>query len=164
MRSFVDNSGRSWSLVININAVKRIRAFCNLDILELMTVNEKTGEMNADVLERLSNDPVLLVDVLYVVCKEEVEQRGVSEENFGAALTGDVIEYATKQLLEEIIDFFPEAKRKMYRKALTAAYRFAENQKQHLQEFLNDPELENKILSELQILNSASSTSPESVE
>lgn len=164
MRSFVDNSGRSWTLLININSVKKIRAFCNLDILELMVVDEKNGTTNMGVLERLSSDPVLLVDVLYVVCKDEAEKRGVSEEDFGAALSGDCIESATRQLLEEIVDFFPEAKRNMYRKALTAAYRFAEEQNKRLKTLLDDPNLENNILSELKKLNNSSQVLPESAE
>jgi hypothetical protein len=162
MRSFVDKFGRSWTLVVNINTVKSIRALCNLDILELMTVDEKTGNMKAEVLERLASDPILLVDVLYVVCKADADAKNISDEDFGAALSGDCIEYATKQLLEEIIDFFPEAKRNMYRKALAAAYRFAEEQNKQLQNLLNDPDLENHIFSELMKSNTSSSISQES--
>jgi hypothetical protein len=67
---------------------------------------------------------VLLVDVLYAVCKEEADSRNVSDEEFGRSMAGDAIEFATAALLDEIIDFFPEAKRKVFRRILDATRRF----------------------------------------
>ena len=70
------------------------------------------------LVERLISDPVLLCDVVYVVCKEEADSKDVSDEDFGRAMAGDALEHATTALLEELIDFFPQGRRRLLKKAL----------------------------------------------
>ena len=100
MKSFTDNTGRTWTLVVNVATVKRVRALCGVDLNSVIEVED--GKPSAKLLERLSSDPVLLVDVLYAVCKPECDQRNVSDEDFGAAMAGDAIEQATAALLDEV--------------------------------------------------------------
>ena len=146
-----------------MGAIKRVRALCNVDLNSIVEMDSQNN-LTADLLERLSNDPVLLVDVLFAICKPECDQRGVSDEDFGAAMAGDVIENATTALLDEIVDFFPEAKRLALRKVLNATRRFAETAKKQLMMAINDPALDQKIESELARLNGLSTNVPESAE
>ena len=67
MKSFTDNLGRAWTLVVNVATIKRVRALCNVDLNSIIEV-EEDGKPSAKLLEHLSSDPVLLVDVLYAVC------------------------------------------------------------------------------------------------
>ena len=67
-------------------------------------------DVDGTLLEKLINDPILLCDVIYCVCMEEADSRGVSDEDFGRAMAGDAIELATTALLEELVDFFPLGK------------------------------------------------------
>ena len=113
------------------------------------------------MLEQLANDPVLLVDVLYAVCKSEADSKNVSDEDFGRAMAGDAIEHATAALLDEIIDFFPEAKRQVFSKILSATRRFQSKTKQALTAMLNDPALDNQIDEVLERLTTSSTNSPE---
>ena len=98
MKSFTDNMGRAWTLVVNVATVKRVRALCGVDLNSVIEVED--GKPSAKLLERLSSDPVLLVDVLYAVCKPECDRLGVSDEDFGSAMAGDSVDAATQALLE----------------------------------------------------------------
>lgn len=70
------------------------------------------------LLQRLVSDPILLCDVIYVVCRPQAETAGVSDEDFGRAMAGDAIDAATTAVLEELADFFPGARGEVLRKAL----------------------------------------------
>ena len=123
MKTFTDNTGRTWTLSVTVGTIKRVRALCGVDLANIITM-ESGKTPNVGLLERLAADPVLLVDVLFAVCKPEADAKGITDEEFGRAMAGDAIELAATALLDEIIDFFPEAKRKVFRKILDASRRF----------------------------------------
>ena len=163
MKSFTDNIGRVWTVNVNVGTVKRVRALCGVDIAGIVTM-EADGRPKVELLERLASDPVLLVDVLYAVCKEEADAKNVSDIEFGRSMAGDSIEAATVALLDEIIDFFPEAKRRVFAKILAATRRFQEKTKTELAKLLSDPVLDGKIDAALEQLTLSSSNSPGSAE
>lgn len=164
MHSFVDRNGQTWSLVVNIGAVKRVRALCNgLNLLELVNVDEN-GKTDSKLLDSLSENPVLLVDVLYAICKPEADKLNVSDEKFGDSMNGDSIEVATHALLDEIVDFFPESKRRVFQKMLNATRRFQEAGKKKLQEFVDSPAFDQLVESRIKSLNSIGSNVQESSE
>ncbi|MEM6503891.1 MAG: hypothetical protein AAF711_00340 [Planctomycetota bacterium] len=109
MKTFNDNTGRTWSLTINVDAIKRVRGLLDVDLMQAI---------DGKLLERLVTDPVLLCDVVYALCKPEADAKGVTDEQFGQAMAGDAIDSATTALLEELVGFFPQAKRQVLRKAL----------------------------------------------
>lgn len=162
MKSFTDNLGRTWTLVVNVAAIKRVRALCDVDLNSIVEVED--GKPSTRLLERLSGDPVLLVDVLYAICKPECDQKNISDEDFGAAMAGDAIESATNALLEETVDFFPEAKRLAFRKILTASRRFEEQAKKRLAALMSDSAFEDRLVSELERLTGLSPNAPASAE
>jgi hypothetical protein len=141
MRNFIDSSGRVWVVDINVATVKRVKALAQINLLEVV---------QGDLIERLSTDPVLLADVLYAVCQPQALREQVSDEAFGQALAGDVIDRATTALLEGLIEFFPEPRRRLLEKA-TAKYRQVQTKALELLEAnLDNPQLEAKILQQLQ--------------
>lgn len=163
MKTFTDNTGRTWTLSVTVGMIKRVRALCGVDLANIITMESgKTPQVV--LLERLASDPVLLVDVLFAVCKPEADAKGITDEEFGRAMAGDAIELAATALLDEIIDFFPEAKRKVFRKILDASRRFEARSKQALMELLEDPAFDEKIDQALDRLTISSSVSPESPE
>lgn len=163
MKSFTDNAGRVWMLAVNVGAIKRVRALCGVDLNSIIELDEK-NKPSAKLLERLSTDPVLLVDVLYAVCKAECDQKGVTDEDFGMAMGGDAVEHATTALLDEIIDFFPAPKRLAFQKILSATRRFEEIARKRLDALMADGEFENKMVSALEQLTGLSGKAPESAE
>ena len=162
MKSFTDNLGRTWTMVVNVATIKRVRALCGVDLNAIIEVED--GKPETRLLEKLSTDPVLLVDVLYAVCQPECDRRQVTDEDFGSAMAGDAIDLATSALLDEIIDFFPDAKRQAFRKILSATRRFEEIAKKRLSEALADSAFEDNIVSELERLTGWSRNAPVSVE
>ena len=139
MKSFTDNMGRAWTLVVNVATVKRVRALCGVDLNSVIEVED--GKPSAKLLERLSSDPVLLVDVLYAVCKPELDAKSVSDEDFGRAMGGDVIEAATAAFLEEMVGFFPSPKRAVLAKALGKLRVLEERALRAVETRLDDPRL-----------------------
>ena len=110
MRTFKDNAGRTWTVAVNVGAIKAVK--------DALAVNLVDGTVNGNMMERLAGDPILLADVLYVLCREECEARQVSDIDFGRSLAGDSIDSATEALLEELVDFFPSSRRGLLRNVL----------------------------------------------
>ena len=163
MKTFTDNLGNSWTLSVTVGTIKRVRALCGVDLANIISI-ENGKAPNVGLLEQLAADPVLLVDVLYAVCKPEADAKNISDEDFGRAMAGDAIELATTALLDEIIDFFPEAKRRVFRKILDASRRFEQKSKQALTALLEDPTFDAKIDKALEALTPSSGILPESQE
>lgn len=109
MKTFTDNTGKTWSIAINVGAVKRVRATLDVNLLDAV---------EGKLIERLVSDPILLCDVIFVLCLQEAETRGITDEQFGQAMACDAIDAATSALLEELVDFFPTGKRQVLTKAL----------------------------------------------
>jgi hypothetical protein len=141
VRNFIDSSGRVWVVDVSVATIKRVRTLTGINLLEVI---------QGELIEQLSSDPILLADCLYAVCQPQAVREGVSDEAFGQSLAGDVIDRATTALLEGLIEFFPEPKRRLLEKA-TAKYRQVQTQALALVEArLDSPELEAKILKDLE--------------
>lgn len=163
MKSFTDNNGRTWCLTVNVATIKRVRAIAGIDLNAIVEMGED-GKPDISLLQRLSSDPVLLVDTLYAVCKPECDARNITDEDFGSAMAGDAIDAATSALLDEIVDFFPAAKRMAFKKILTASRRFADVAKSKLEKTMQAPGFEDRLVSELERLTGLSDAVQESAE
>ena len=102
MKAFTDTQGRAWPIVVNVSAVKRVRDLLDVDLMDVA---------GGELLSRLADDPCLLVDVLYVLCRPEADTKGVSDEDFGKGMVGGVLDEAASALMKELLDFFPSAQR-----------------------------------------------------
>lgn len=109
MKSFNDSTGRAWSVQVNVAAIKRVRDLAGVDLLAVL---------EGDLLQRLSEDPVLLVDVIYALLRPQANAAGVSDVQFGEAMAGEAIDQATAALLEELVSFFPLARRRILQAAV----------------------------------------------
>ena len=126
MHSFIDSAGRTWTVRVDVGAVKRVRAALGLDLMQVAEKRTADGR-EPGVLERLASDPVLLVDVIYVLCEEHAKRLGVSDEEFGRAMLGDALDGAVKAMLGAVVDFFPNPReRAALKRVLTAAETAAE--------------------------------------
>ena len=159
MHIFKDNQGRSWEFALNVWEMKRIRAALGLDLVNAVVVG-KDGNVQADLVDRVANDPCLLVDILWVVCEAQAKEDGVSDIDFGSSLAGDAIEEATRAFLDELVDFFPGARRLFLRKAVDLARKFAAETGAALKAALESPEFDARIAASM----NSSTKSPESSE
>jgi hypothetical protein len=106
LEKFKDSKGRTWTLAVNVDAIKRVRDELKVDLARQL----------ADESERVYGDPCLLVDVLYVLCRDQCKARKVSDVEFGRAMAGDCLDQAANALAESVILFFPTTKRPTLRR------------------------------------------------
>ena len=138
MHTFTDNAGRTWTITINVAAIKRVRGLLGIDLYKLVDDGFKP-------LADLIGDPVQLADVLFVLCKDEADARQVTDEDFGRALYGDAITLAAEAFVEELVDFFPDARvRASLRKLVTAGKRVRDRLVDHAETLVDqiDPDRE----------------------
>jgi hypothetical protein len=136
MKTFNDNTGRSWTIEVNVATVKRVRTLTGVNLLEVV---------EGTLIERFIRDPVLLCDVVYAVCKPQADERQppVSDEEFGRAMAGDAIEHATTALLEELVSFSPSPRdRKNLGRVLEATKRVMDKARDLIETRLESGELE----------------------
>ena len=153
MKTFADNAGRTWTVTVNVDAVRRVRNLLNVDLLEVV---------EGKLLERLVGDPVLLCDLLYALCKPEADARGVTAEDFGRAMAGDAIDGATQALLEELVDFFPSSRRRLLAKALGKLKALEAMAVEVVEKRLDSPELEDRMRAALAASGDSSTSAPAS--
>jgi hypothetical protein len=101
MPKFVDREQRSWEISINVASMKRVKDATGVNLGLLLTDNMKP-------LADLMQDPIALVDVMYVLCKPDADKRSVSDVEFGESLAGESFEHACDAFMEALIDFFPK--------------------------------------------------------
>ena len=137
MARFNDAKGRQWTLVVTVGSIKRVREACGIDLADVETA-----------ATRLSEDPVLLVDVLWVLCKYQAEhlEVPVSETDFGESLVGDPIEDATVALQEAIASFFPAKRRLLLQRLLKKIDDVRQRGQTIAEEKLEDPALEESLV------------------
>lgn len=158
MHIFTDNKGRKWDIVLNVNQMKRVRAVLGIDLVNVITLDAK-GEVKVDLIDRIANDPCLLVDILCVLTEKQAASLGVSDIQFGESLAGDAIEDATKAFLDELVDFFPGAKRLFLQKAVTLARKYTLEMTSALEKALSDPELEKRVAQSMNLSQSSQASS-----
>ncbi|TWU12857.1 hypothetical protein CA54_16830 [Symmachiella macrocystis] len=106
MSKFTDNAGREWVFTITVDDVRRVRKKLEVDLLDV------------DVFPQLASDPILLADVLFVLCLPQADADGITDEDFGRGLGGDAIDEATEAVLDALVNFSRSAKRATLRKVI----------------------------------------------
>jgi hypothetical protein len=92
--------GREWLLKLDAPKIREVRQqFDGLDLADT--------DRSMSAYDRCAADPVLLVDVLYVLCRQAVQDAGLTDRQFGEALVGPAIADATTALVEAYADFSP---------------------------------------------------------
>ena len=149
MKTFTDNTGRVWEVELNIRQMKRVRDILGIDLVNVISAN-KDGSVSTDTLERVANDPILLVDILWVLCEGQAKAAGVTDDDFGSSLAGDSIADATRAFLDELVDFFPGARRLFLKKAVDLARKYETENLEVLEKALASPEFEERLKTSLQ--------------
>ena len=148
MKTFSDNAGRTWQFALTIDSAKRVKHLLNVNLLELQ-------EGDPPLLTRLGTDVILLCDIIYALIKPQADQLQVTDQQFGAALGGDVILAAQKAVYEELINFFQSLARTDMARAIQAQQRLIEAAIRHVESGVADAEA--KALGDLSTKSPASS-------
>lgn len=96
---FKDDSGRAWTVSLNIGNAQQVKDQFDIDLTKVMT--------HPEIFTQLGDDPYLLHDIIYFLSRcDDVEEKP-SKEDFLSALHGDTIEKSSDALMAGIIAFFP---------------------------------------------------------
>ncbi len=101
MPTFKDRNGRPWTVDITVGGIKRVRDLLKIDLYGL--VDDKFAGY-----QKLLADPVSLVDVVFVLCEADAKAAGISDVQFGSALSGQTLSDMQDAFTEALIDFFPD--------------------------------------------------------
>lgn len=153
MKTFTDNAGRTWTITINVDAIKRVRGLLQVNLLEVI---------EGKLIDRLIGDPVLLCDVLFALVKPEAETKQISDEDFGRAMAGDSIDHATTGLLEELVSFFPSPRdRANLNRVLQATWRVMDKARDAIEKRIDSGEIDRIAEQALASAMTSSGDSPE---
>jgi len=108
VRTFKDNKGREWNVLVGVNELRRVRQLVGVDLMQVV---------EGHLAEELAKDPVRLCDVLYALCQPQADAQHISDVEFGEGLAGDAIERAVSALLDALVDFFPSRQGSLLRLA-----------------------------------------------
>ena len=148
MRQFTDTKERVWDVELNVRQMKRVRDVLGIDLVNVIQA-VRDGTVATDTLDRVANDPILLVDILWVLCEGQAKAAGVTVDDFGSSLAGDSISDATRAFLDELVDFFPGARRLYLKKAVDLARKFQSESAEVLKKVLESPEFEERLKTSL---------------
>lgn len=145
-------NGSEWILKINVASAMYVRSRVlrrngePLDLLRITEVsNPGTPNAKMDLLSEITGDALLLVEIFYALLKSQLDKKNISEEQFYLSLTGDDIERATDALMKELIDFFPEAKKRVLRAIWDTTRTIQQRAEKMLDNLIDTPAMEAKI-------------------
>jgi hypothetical protein len=120
MKTFTDRQGHSWTIEINYTSLRRVKAATGVDLTRLV-------DPKSDVMGQLTGDPFVLFDCLVALLQPQLDDKGITAEQFGESLDEESADKAAVALIEAAIDFFQEGKRMLLKRAFakvtTAAQR-----------------------------------------
>jgi len=116
MHQFTDLNNQTWSLVINTLALERVDVATGIYLTELL---DEQLQGLSDLLRR----PSRLARILLVLVEDQLAAKQITPEQFLAGLAGDALAQATDAFIEELVDFFPDARGRAGLRTLLAKFR-----------------------------------------
>ena len=114
-KEFRDDQGRPWLLALTVESAKRVKAAVFVtgedgksvpfDLIDTATINQTITILRSQYL--------VVGETLCAILAKQIEERGLTREQFLDGLRGDSLDDAAKAIEEELIGFFPKSKRKM---------------------------------------------------
>lgn len=115
MKYFNDTTGKQWKIDVNVGSIEDVAAQTGINLTGLFS--EELGLLN-----RLYSEPGLLCHLLWSFCGDGTE---AGRTAFLSVMKGDVLELAADALVSDVIDFFPNARRRELCRATLAKIREA---------------------------------------
>lgn len=98
--TFKDSQDKEWTIRLDAPLVKKIEE----------TTGIRLTDLKANPFGPISDDPVLLWDVLWLCCEKDATKESISSNDFGERLGGRETE-AVQALLQAVIEMFPASRR-----------------------------------------------------
>lgn len=114
-KEFRDDQGRPWLLALTVDAAKRVKGCVSItnedgktvpfDLIDTAAINQTITILRSQYL--------VVGETLCAILSRQIEEKGLTREQFLDGLRGDSLDAATQAIEEELIAFFPQSKRKM---------------------------------------------------
>jgi len=98
MQKFVDRHGRVWIVDIDNTTLRRVKTLTGVRLLDAV---------DGDLIPQMTQDFLLLGEVLFAVCKPQADKDSVNQEAFESGLSGDCLTEARNSLVEPLLEFLP---------------------------------------------------------
>lgn len=102
MPKFIDKECRTWNVSLNVGLIEDIKDETTIDLDELIREPAKMSEM-------VFVSPRKMVEILYVICEDQVEAVPLTPREFASIFDRDILDLATNALLEAIMLFYPRS-------------------------------------------------------
>lgn len=155
MSQFLDSKQRPWNLELDAPTIELVRQRtcpdndCSHDPYTAPCRGLDLANLNGKAMDRLAEDPVLLVRVLTMLCTEQLQTTGITATDFGQSLVGDGLGRATDAMLESIAGFFHGKKRELARAMAAKSKKVVELGITKAIGKIEDPRLETQLLDEM---------------
>lgn len=140
MATFKDQKGNDWPVRLDAPTIEEIRQDYSVNLVGL----------DKDPLGPLRNDPMQLVTVISVLCRDQVAAKGLSPVEF-AKLLPSPPDPMLEALRDAVVDFFPSGRASHIREVLakfdTMAAKTDELAAVKMQQVMDDP----KVMKELNL-------------
>lgn len=107
MAAFIDRKGQSWRVELDAPLIEKVRDLHQVNLTNL----------EADPLLKLRNDPMILVAILYLICEDEIAERGLTPEQFAKSLPSPP-DHMLEAVAEAIVNFYPTGRHSHVREVL----------------------------------------------
>lgn len=99
MAKFRDAGGKDWTVRVTVGRLQALKDECGIDLRDALKVEGNT------VAEALG-DPFRAGQLLWVLCGDDAEQAGLTQERFFDLFDGDVYRAAVEAVWAATFDFF----------------------------------------------------------
>lgn len=142
MQPFKDSTGHEWAITIDGGLIKQVFAELEVDL----------GQPSAGdppLLTRFCTDVIFLVDLLWLACRGQAKELGLTDIEFAGRLQGDTLRTARDALSREWSDFFQSLGREDQVQAIARMVEMVDRGAELVGDQLNQPELLDNELAEL---------------
>lgn len=102
MAEFKDKHGSTWTIELDVGLVEDVQNKTTVNLDDMLEKPEEFASL-------LQKSPRKLVEMLYILCGDQIEERKIPPEEFGRLFNRETLDNATNALLEAIISFYPRA-------------------------------------------------------
>ncbi len=103
MKVFTDKTGKEWDVSLSIGALKRIKSFLGIDLLDPVQIEK--------FQENMASDPSAIAELIFAVVKRQADARGIIADDFYDALDTEALLAAAHALTDALVDFIPSPQR-----------------------------------------------------
>lgn len=160
MKQFKDAQGDTWTIAINGGTIKRALDLLKVDLGD--PLSNDPASTAPPVLTRFDTEIAFKVDLIYVACLPEAQERGLTDDQFAERLEGDALYEASEGFLEALADFFQSLHRTHVVRAIDKQRAVVRRAIELADEALQSPELDQQIETELAALGGSSASWPRS--